>query len=156
MGLLQLILNAGLIQIVGITPTLILVQVALGRSAHVEANSRSPTDIETRKIRNNQISFRVSTVQSTTSGPFSTDPEIPVDTMLRPSLINDAGCPSPKEMRVAQDHDHAADYQQCKVDVVEVEVRQSKEKGRYHDHGVLDIGALEKEPVSSTCMQERW
>jgi len=132
--LLQPILDAGLIQIVGITPTLILVQVALGRSAHVEANSRSPTDVEIRKLRSNKISFQISTVQSTTSGPFSTDPEISMDTTLGRSLINDAGCPSSKGIRVAQDqghcldeHDYAADHQQPKVDVVEVGQSQEKE-----------------------------
>lgn len=128
MTLLQLILDAGLIQIVGITPTLILVQVALGRTAHVEANSSSPIDVETSELRSNEISFRVSTAPSTPNGPFSTDPEIPMDTILGPSLINDAGCLSQKEIRVAlaqgrdcDEYDQVADYyQQSQVDVVEV------------------------------------
>jgi len=56
----QAVLDAGLPQIVGITPTLILVQVALRRTAQdVEAHSTSPNAMGTRQMMSSKINFRV-------------------------------------------------------------------------------------------------
>jgi len=100
----------------------------------VEANFGSPTDIETRRMRSNKISFRVPTVQSTSSARFSTGPGESVDTILGPSPIThmDPGYSPPKQMCVAQDQSHL--LRDCDGHAVCYSIQETE---HYYDNGNL-------------------
>lgn len=85
---MQIVLDAGLVQVVGIMPTLILAQVGLGRTAQdVEANYRA-THIE---------------MDTAVDSTFDSSGKRP-DSLLRWKVARGLSSPS-KEIFVAKDHD---------------------------------------------------
>lgn len=117
---MQAVLDAGLPQIVGITPTLILVQVALRRTAQdVEAHSKSPNAMDTRQMMSSKINFRVGPTTQPTSG--GSDPEKPTDT-IGTSPLNDEGCRASKEIYVPQGQSYALCYcdESCRLLLTDV------------------------------------
>ena len=69
----QMILDCGIVQVVGIVPTLILAQVGLGRTAQdteVDSSVRRP-GIGTNQIDSNNNNSKPSTIRSISDGSFS-------------------------------------------------------------------------------------